>query len=189
MEMLDIEWERCLDGYKLVDPVKLDSKEEKYFAARPWIDRSYWGSPMIARNSHRMERYHPLKNVLFAVFAAFIERARVTGNLFLDRPWGLVFPLIGLLAMCGVFAGVRRRRDAWPFALTAVFFVAAFLSLAVMFWPYVIPYTITVGNAAAPEKTLSFLFWGAGVFVLPVIAIYTGLVYWVFRGKLRKGYG
>ena len=124
-----------------------------------------------------------------AVVTAFIERTRVTGNLFLDRPWGLVFPLIGLLAMYGVFVGVRRRRDVWPFALTAVFFVAAFLSLAVMFWPYMIPYTITVGDAAAPEKSLSFLFWGAGVFVLPVIAIYTGLVYWVFRGKLRKGYG
>jgi cytochrome d ubiquinol oxidase subunit II len=117
------------------------------------------------------------------------ERARMTGNSYLGRPWGLVFPAIGLLAMYGVFAGVRQGRDAWPFALTVVFFVAAFLSLAVMFWPYMIPYTITVGNAAAPEKTLSFLFWGAGVFVLPVIAIYTAVVYWLFRRKLRKRYG
>jgi hypothetical protein len=38
-----------------------------------------------------------------------------------------------------------------------------------------IPYSITVGNAAAPEKSLSFLFWGAGVFVLPVIAVYTAV--------------
>jgi predicted metal-binding integral membrane protein DUF2182 len=53
----------------------------------------------------------------------------------------------------------------------------------------VIPYSITVGNAAALEKLLSFLFWGAGVFVLPVIAVYTAVVYWLFRGKLRKGYG
>jgi hypothetical protein len=51
------------------------------------------------------------------------------------------------------------------------------------------PYTITIANAAAPEKSLAFLFWGAGIFVLPVIAIYTAIVYWLFRGKLRKGYG
>jgi cytochrome bd ubiquinol oxidase subunit II len=51
-----------------------------------------------------------------------------------------------------------------------------------------IPYSITVGNAAAPEASLSFLFWGAGLFVLPVIAIYTIAVYWVFRGKMRGGY-
>jgi cytochrome d ubiquinol oxidase subunit II len=123
-----------------------------------------------------------------AAIAAFFERARVTGNLFVGRPWGLIFPAIGLLAMYGVLTASRRRHDAWPFALTAAFFVAALFSLAVMFWPYMIPYTITVGNAAAPEKSLSFLFWGAGVFVLPVIAIYTAVVYWLFRGKLRKGY-
>ena len=123
-----------------------------------------------------------------AAVAAFVERAGMTGNLFLGRPWGLIFPAIGLLALYGVFIAARRRRDAWPFALTAVFFVAALLSLAVMFWPYMIPYTITVGSAAAPEKTLSFLFWGAGVFVLPVIAVYTAVVYWVFRGKLHRGY-
>ena len=124
-----------------------------------------------------------------AVVAAFIERARMTGNLLLSRHWGLVFPAAGLLAMYGVFIGARRRRDNWRFALTAVFFVAALLSLAVMFWPYMIPYSVTVGSAAAPENSLSFLFWGAGVFVLPVIAVYTAVVYWLFRGKLRTGYG
>jgi cytochrome bd-type quinol oxidase subunit 2 len=45
----------------------------------------------------------------------------------------------------------------------------------------------TIGLAAW-LATIEFLFWGAGVFVLPVIAIYTAVVYWMFRGKLRKGY-
>jgi len=73
--------------------------------------------------------------------------------------------------------------------MTVVFFIASFLTLAVLFWPYMIPYQVTVADAAAPDKTLTFLFWGAGVFVLPVIVIYTAVVYWVFRGKLRHGYG
>ena len=108
------------------------------------------------------------------------------GSLFLDRPWGLNFPLIGIIAIVGIFAGVRRRRDSWPFAMTVLLFVAAFLSLAVMFWPYMIPYNVTVVAAAAPEASLSFLFWGAGLFVLPVIGTYTAVVYWMFRGKQRK---
>jgi len=49
-----------------------------------------------------------------AVIAAFGERARMTGSLFLGRPWGLVFSAVGLLAMYGVFTGARWRRDAWP---------------------------------------------------------------------------
>jgi len=40
-------------------------------------------------------------------------------------------------------------------------------------------------TAAAPEASLSFLFWGAGLFVLPVIGVYTAVVYWMFRGKLH----
>jgi cytochrome d ubiquinol oxidase subunit II len=51
-----------------------------------------------------------------------------------------------------------------------------------------IPYSVTVVNAAAPEASLQFLFYG-GVVVLPIIAVYTIGVYWLFRGKIRKGYG
>ena len=121
-----------------------------------------------------------------ATVASIAERDRVIETVFLGRLWGLVFPAIGIVAMVGIFIAARHRRDAWPFAMTVLFFLASFATLAVLFWPYMIPYSITVGNAAAPEASLSFLFWGAGLFVLPVIAIYTIAVYWVFRGKLHR---
>jgi cytochrome bd ubiquinol oxidase subunit II len=127
--------------------------------------------------------------VLAVAFSVvFVNRAWIGTDL-KDRSWGLVFPGLALLAMAGVFLGVYRRHDSLPFAMTVVFFVAAFLTLAVLFWPYMIPYQVTVANAVAPDKSLSFLFWGAGVFVLPVIAIYTAVVYWFFRGKLDRSYG
>jgi len=121
-----------------------------------------------------------------AAVAALVDRDRIRSDLFGTRVWGLVFPLIGLLAIAGVIVGTRRQRDGWPFAMTVLFFFASFLTLAVMFWPYMVPYSITVGSAAAPEASLAFLFWG-GAIVLPVIAVYTAVVYWVFRGKMRKG--
>jgi cytochrome d ubiquinol oxidase subunit II len=99
-----------------------------------------------------------------------------------------MFPAIGALALVGVAVGTRRRRDALPFAMTVLFVVASFATLAVMFWPYMIPYSITIASAAAPDASLSFLFYGAGLFVLPVIAAYTIRVYWLFRGKVTKGY-
>jgi cytochrome d ubiquinol oxidase subunit II len=115
---------------------------------------------------------------------AVAERGRIATDLD-DRSWGLIFPAIGLLAMAGVFLGVRWRHDGLPFIMTMLFFVAAFLTLAVLFWPYMIPYRITVANAAAPDASLSFLFWGA-IVVLPAIAMYTITVYWLFRGKLIR---
>ena len=94
-----------------------------------------------------------------------------------------MFPVIGVLALAGIVVGAGIKRDGLPFALTGLFFLASFLSLGAMFWPYMIPYSITVASAAAPDASLRFLFYG-GVVVLPVIAAYTIGVYWVFRGKV-----
>ena len=101
----------------------------------------------------------------------------------LERPWGFVFPAAGLAALAAVFFSARWRHDALPFALAVAFFVASFVSLGVMVWPYMIPYAVTVASAAAPDASLQFLFYG-GVVVLPVVAVYTLGVYRVFRGKV-----
>jgi cytochrome bd ubiquinol oxidase subunit II len=63
---------------------------------------------------------------------------------------------------------------------------AAFLRLGVSFWPYMIPFSVTVQQAAAPTQSLAFPFWGAGVIVVPVVLIYTAVVYWILRGKVGK---
>jgi cytochrome d ubiquinol oxidase subunit II len=102
-----------------------------------------------------------------------------------DRAWGLVFPVAAIAALGSAVMSARARRDGLTFALTVLFVLASYLTLGVMFWPYMVPYSITVGKAAAPEASLSFMFYG-GVVVLPVIAIYTAGVYWVFRGKIQQ---
>ncbi len=121
--------------------------------------------------------------VLFLAFGVTFDYSILARSNLLVRPWGFAFPAIALLALAGILIGVRSERDGLPFAMASLFFIAAFLSLAVMFWPYIIPYALSVGDTAAPEASLSFLFYGA-IVVLPVIAAYTGGVYWVFRGKL-----
>jgi cytochrome bd ubiquinol oxidase subunit II len=126
--------------------------------------------------------------VLGLAFALTFDYSVLARSNLQARPWGLVFPIAGILALVGVIASARRKRDGLPFLLAVFFFVAAFLSLGVMFWPYMIPYSVTVASAAAPEPSLSFLFYG-GVVVIPVIAAYTIGVYWVFRGKVRRTYG
>jgi len=77
------------------------------------------------------------------------------------------------------------KRDVLPFVCTVVFFISAYLTLGFMYWPFMIPYTITVTDAAAPDASLEFLYYGA-VVVLPIILIYTIGVYWLFRGKVRS---
>ena len=66
--------------------------------------------------------------------------------------------------------------------------LVAFASLACSFWPWMIPYSVTVLDAAAPLQSLTFLFYGAGLVVFPVVLAYTIGVYAIFRGKLHDGY-
>ncbi len=115
-----------------------------------------------------------------------VDAGAIAQNNLGSRSWGLAFPVLGIAALIGVVAGARAKRDIIPFALTVVFFLSAFLTLGVMMWPYMIPYTITVADAAAPEASLRFFFYG-GVVVVPVIALYTIGVYWIFRGKVGQG--
>jgi len=122
--------------------------------------------------------------LLVAFVFALGEHLRVMDR-WLERPALLIFPLIGAVATVGVYRGLRRRRDGLPFVMTVVIFVCAFGAMAGSFWPYMIPFSVTIDDAASPASSLRFLFWGAGLFVIPVILIYTACVYWIFRGKVR----
>jgi cytochrome bd ubiquinol oxidase subunit II len=48
-----------------------------------------------------------------------------------------------------------------------------------------IPFSVTIDDAAAPNASLSFMFWGAGLFVFPLMLLYTATNYSVFRGRIR----
>jgi cytochrome bd ubiquinol oxidase subunit II len=48
-----------------------------------------------------------------------------------------------------------------------------------------IPFVVTINQAAAPHSSLAFMFWGEGLFVFPLMLIYTAISYRVFRGKAR----
>jgi cytochrome bd ubiquinol oxidase subunit II len=102
----------------------------------------------------------------------------------LQRPYLLVFPVIGVVATAGLAHSVARRRDGVPFSMVALTFAAAFGTLAISFWPYMIPFSITIEAAASPHSTLAFMFWGEGLFVFPLMLIYAVVNYSVFRGKV-----
>jgi cytochrome bd ubiquinol oxidase subunit II len=103
-----------------------------------------------------------------------------------QRPVLFVVPAIALCAVAAVWHGVRRQRDTQPFAAIVVLFVCAFAMLAISFWPYMIPFSLTIDAAAAPHSSLAFMFWGAGLVVYPLMLVYTVCSYAVFGGKVDR---
>jgi cytochrome d ubiquinol oxidase subunit II len=134
-------------------------------------------------------RLLPILTVAVFVFLAIAFVAALAMHLslmsrWLERPYLLIFPLIGAISAVGLVKGVRQQNDLAPFRFSALIFVTAFGTLACSFWPFMIPFALTVQQAAAPPASLTFMFWGAGLFVMPLTLIYTAAVYRLFRGKV-----
>ena len=102
-----------------------------------------------------------------------------------------VLPVPILVAAFIVFLGkelYRESNDWMPFVLTLGLFLLCFIGLGICMWPYVIPPSVTMYEAAAPFKSQLFMFVGTVVLV-PIILAYTAFAYYVFRGKLEHGEG
>jgi cytochrome bd ubiquinol oxidase subunit II len=68
------------------------------------------------------------------------------------------------------------------FAATVMVFLLAFLGLAYSLYPYVVIDRLTIWQAAADLKSLTFIFVGVAI-TLPAIVAYTVFVYRVFWGR------
>jgi cytochrome d ubiquinol oxidase subunit II len=123
---------------------------------------------------------------LVVVFVYALAENLQVMHRWLERPYLFIFPAIGIIAALVAASSVRRRRDGLPFYMVALIFVAAFGTLAISFWPYMIPFSITIAEGAAPHSSLAFMFWGEGLFVFPLMLLYTVISYTVFRGKVRS---
>lgn len=101
-------------------------------------------------------------------------------------------PMIAWLAPVPVLTGavaiallraLAQRREWMPFLLALGLFVLGAIGLGASMWPYVVPQSVTIWQAAAPERSQVFMLVGVAL-VMPLILAYTGWAYWVFRGKV-----
>jgi cytochrome d ubiquinol oxidase subunit II len=97
-------------------------------------------------------------------------------------------PLLVAFAAFSLFSSLAQGKHVRPFLSALTIFVLAFAGLGINFYPNIIPPDITIWDAAAPDTSLIFLLVGASI-LIPMILIYTGYAYWVFRGKVAEGEG
>ncbi|MEC7670105.1 MAG: cytochrome d ubiquinol oxidase subunit II, partial [Pseudomonadota bacterium] len=67
-------------------------------------------------------------------------------------------------------------------------FVACFVGIGISFYHNIVPPSLSIQEAAAPDKSLMFALVGAAI-LIPIILIYTAYSYWVFRGKIDETAG
>jgi cytochrome d ubiquinol oxidase subunit II len=93
-------------------------------------------------------------------------------------------PLLVLVCAYALFKGLADKSNLMPFLAAQGLFALSYIGLLISFFPYIVPSSLTLWQAAAPDNSLRFLLVGA-VVLIPIILAYTAYAYWVFRGKVQ----
>lgn len=100
--------------------------------------------------------------------------------------YALPVPLFVVGAMIALWRSLKSGNALGAFVSAETLFLLCYIGLGISVWPDIVPTSITIHEAAAPDRSLSFLLVGA-VFLVPAILVYTAAAYWIFRGKVKQG--
>ncbi|MFV0134902.1 cytochrome d ubiquinol oxidase subunit II [Streptomyces sp. HMX87] len=101
----------------------------------------------------------------------------------------LVALAVAVAALVAALMANQAGREGWSFTLSGVTIVAAVAMLFLALFPNVMPSTLnedwslTVTNASSSAYTLKIMTWLAGI-AAPVVLLYQGWTYWVFRKRI-----
>ncbi len=118
---------------------------------------------------------------------------------FLDQDYysrWLTFPNILVVAPVPLLVGalglyfwraLGQSKQIVPFVTVLGLYALSFAGLGISIYPFIIPPSVSIWDAAAPENSQIFMLIGVGL-MMPLILGYTAWAYWVFRGKVGAGY-
>jgi len=84
-----------------------------------------------------------------------------------------------------MFWSLYKKEESFPYWCCVGLFLCGYAGFAISLYPYIVPFHITVWQAASPTNTLIFILFGAMI-MLPFLLIYTGYSYYIFRGKVKR---
>ena len=96
--------------------------------------------------------------------------------------WGLV----GAYSLFAIIQIIRHLNTSQShgrvFVYAMLLFTTGYAGLAIGVYPWIVPYQLTLWQAAASDSSLMLLLVGTVIF-LPIILAYTAFSFFTFRGK------
>jgi cytochrome d ubiquinol oxidase subunit II len=95
-------------------------------------------------------------------------------------------PFVTALTAFAAWRWLERGDEVKPFLAAIALFLLGYLGLVISVFPYLVPPSLTIWQAAAVPKSQMFMLVGT-LIMLPIIICYFVFVFWIFRGKVREG--
>ncbi len=141
-----------------------------------------------ARHIARYAWYATIVLTILSTIATFAVQPIVFES-FSSRPWGVIFPLIGLAGLAGMGYFNFKREDLRAFFSSCTFIVGMLASAAFSLYPNVLPAVVhgnslTIQNASASAygQAVGLVWWCIGIILA---AIYFIITYRIFWGKVQ----
>jgi cytochrome d ubiquinol oxidase subunit II len=137
----------------------------------------------VRRGANTLARRIAAPTVL--VSAAFLLWTQLRDGRALS--WGLA--TVAAAALLAAVLATWRGREGWAFIGTGLTLALAVASLFATLYPDVLPsttdaaFSLTTTNASSTHYTLTVMTWVA-VGLTPVVVLYQGYTYWVFRRRI-----
>jgi cytochrome d ubiquinol oxidase subunit II len=128
--------------------------------------------------------------VLFIAVLAIMVLGQAGVSLLWSKPPQVYFvPLFLLVTLFGLIMLLIRSRgergDHVLYAWAVVVFVSAAVATICGVFPYFIPFSLSISQAASPQSSLVFMLFGAGI-ILPVVIFYNIYIHRVYAGKVNE---
>jgi cytochrome bd ubiquinol oxidase subunit II len=121
---------------------------------------------------------------ILGTIATFVVQPQISMS-FLSRPWGFIFPAIGLVGLIGTGYFNFRQRDLAAFFSSCAFIVGMLASAAFGIYPMVLPAvnpanSLTIYNASASlyGQTVGLVWWIIGMILAVIYFIVTYRLFW-----------
>lgn len=114
---------------------------------------------------------------------------RATAN-FQEYPWAVVVVVLNMLAIANIPRAMYLRRPGYAFVSSCATIAAFVFLFGIALYPNLVTSnpapenSLTIWNAASSTKTLGLMAIIA-LIGMPFVLMYTGIVYWTFRGKVK----
>lgn len=97
-------------------------------------------------------------------------------------------PVLVVLAAYFILRTLKNDPHVGPFLWSLVLVFLGYSGFVISIWPYIVPPSMSIWDAAAPAQSMGFALVGA-LLIIPMIIGYSAWAYYVFRGKVKTGEG
>lgn len=124
--------------------------------------------------------------LVFSVWTPFLGDVHFDRWLRLEKIVYLaVLPLLTGILFCANYLSLLYRYEFLPMLSAIGIFLCGAVGIVISIYPYIVPHSMTIYEAASPQHALQFMFVGACI-SMPVLLFFTANSYYVFRGKVTK---